>query len=124
MTIKEVCEKYDITPDTLRYYERVGVIPEVLFALGGPVTGGGAYVVFAGSEHYLAVAAQGGDEFVHSAHIDGLVSDLFIGVGGGTGLRGAQHERAAEYGYDHGEAQRQRLFSKFLKSHNLYQPFF
>ena len=29
MTIKEVCEKYDITADTLRYYERVGVIPEV-----------------------------------------------------------------------------------------------
>ena len=29
MTIEEVCEKYDITPDTLRYYERVGVIPEV-----------------------------------------------------------------------------------------------
>ena len=29
MTIKEVCEKYDITQDTLRYYERVGVIPEV-----------------------------------------------------------------------------------------------
>ncbi|MBR5041029.1 MAG: MerR family DNA-binding transcriptional regulator, partial [Clostridiales bacterium] len=25
MTIKEVCEKFDITPDTLRYYERVGV---------------------------------------------------------------------------------------------------
>lgn len=29
MTIKEVCERYDITADTLRYYERVGVIPEV-----------------------------------------------------------------------------------------------
>lgn len=29
MTIKEVSEKYDITPDTLRYYERVGVIPGV-----------------------------------------------------------------------------------------------
>ena len=29
MTIKEVCEKYNLTPDTLRYYERVGVIPEV-----------------------------------------------------------------------------------------------
>ncbi len=29
MTIKEVCERYDITPDTLRYYERVGVIPAV-----------------------------------------------------------------------------------------------
>lgn len=29
MTIKEVCEKFDITADTLRYYERVGVIPAV-----------------------------------------------------------------------------------------------
>lgn len=29
MTIKEVCEKFDISQDTLRYYERVGVIPEV-----------------------------------------------------------------------------------------------
>ena len=29
MTIKEVCEKYDLSPDTLRYYERVGAIPEV-----------------------------------------------------------------------------------------------
>ena len=35
MTIKEVCEKYDITPDTLRYYERVGVIPEVTRSAGG-----------------------------------------------------------------------------------------
>lgn len=29
MTIKEVSEKYHITQDTLRYYERVGMIPEV-----------------------------------------------------------------------------------------------
>ena len=29
MTINEVCKKYDISADTLRYYERVGVIPEV-----------------------------------------------------------------------------------------------
>lgn len=29
MTIKEVAEKYDITADTLRYYERVGMIPKV-----------------------------------------------------------------------------------------------
>ena len=29
MTIKEVSEKYDITADTLRYYERVGLIPPV-----------------------------------------------------------------------------------------------
>ncbi len=36
MTIKEVCEKYGVTADTLRYYERVGVIPEV------GRTGGGA----------------------------------------------------------------------------------
>lgn len=35
MTIKEVCEKYDIKPDTLRYYERVGVIPEVHRTKGG-----------------------------------------------------------------------------------------
>jgi len=35
MTIKEVCEKYNITPDTLRYYERVGVIPEVKRTSGG-----------------------------------------------------------------------------------------
>ena len=35
MTIKEVCEKFDLTPDTLRYYERVGVIPEVNRTKGG-----------------------------------------------------------------------------------------
>lgn len=29
MTIKEVCEKYHISQDTLRYYERVGAIPAV-----------------------------------------------------------------------------------------------
>ncbi len=35
MTIKEVCEKYDLTPDTLRYYERVGMIPPVTRTAGG-----------------------------------------------------------------------------------------
>jgi len=29
MTIKEVSEKYGITQDALRYYERVGMIPSV-----------------------------------------------------------------------------------------------
>ncbi|MCM1570111.1 MAG: MerR family transcriptional regulator [Roseburia sp.] len=29
MTISEVSEKYDIPVDTLRYYERVGIIPPV-----------------------------------------------------------------------------------------------
>lgn len=29
MTIKEVAEKYDISADTLRYYERVEMIPKV-----------------------------------------------------------------------------------------------
>ena len=29
MTIKEVSEKFDISQDTLRYYERVGMIPPV-----------------------------------------------------------------------------------------------
>ena len=35
MTIREVCEKYAITADTLRYYERVGVIPPVTRTAGG-----------------------------------------------------------------------------------------
>jgi len=29
MTISEVCKKYDITADTLRYYEKIGLIPSV-----------------------------------------------------------------------------------------------
>ncbi len=35
MTIKEVCEKYGITADTLRYYEKVGVVPPVTRTKGG-----------------------------------------------------------------------------------------
>ncbi|MDO5573137.1 MAG: MerR family transcriptional regulator [bacterium] len=35
MTIKEVSEKYGITADTLRYYERVGMIPPVTRTEGG-----------------------------------------------------------------------------------------
>lgn len=29
MTISEVSKKYNLTQDTLRYYERIGVIPQV-----------------------------------------------------------------------------------------------
>jgi DNA-binding transcriptional MerR regulator len=29
MTITEVCEQYGMTADTLRYYERIGLIPPV-----------------------------------------------------------------------------------------------
>src|SRR5690625_3082568 len=29
MQMKEVCKKFDLTPDTLRYYEKVGLIGEV-----------------------------------------------------------------------------------------------
>ena len=29
MTITEVGKKYGLTPDTLRYYERIGLIPPV-----------------------------------------------------------------------------------------------
>jgi len=29
MTIAEVSKRYDITPDTLRYYERIGLLPNV-----------------------------------------------------------------------------------------------
>lgn len=35
MTIKEVSEKYEISQDTLRYYERVGMIPTVTRTSGG-----------------------------------------------------------------------------------------
>lgn len=32
---KEVCEKYELTPDTLRYYEKAGMIPRVHRTAGG-----------------------------------------------------------------------------------------
>ncbi|MCM1362229.1 MAG: MerR family transcriptional regulator [Clostridiales bacterium] len=35
MTIKEVSEKYNISQDTLRYYERVGMIPPVTRTASG-----------------------------------------------------------------------------------------
>ena len=35
MTIKEVCARFGISPETLRYYERAGVIPEVHRTAGG-----------------------------------------------------------------------------------------
>ncbi|BCI60583.1 MerR family transcriptional regulator [Solibaculum mannosilyticum] len=35
MTIKEVSEKYHISQDTLRYYERIGMIPAVSRTAGG-----------------------------------------------------------------------------------------
>ena len=35
MTIRQVCRQYGLTPDTLRYYEKVGVIPQVRRAASG-----------------------------------------------------------------------------------------
>lgn len=35
MTIKEVSQKYNITQDTLRYYERIGMIPPITRTPGG-----------------------------------------------------------------------------------------
>ena len=35
MTIKDVCETFGITADTLRYYEKVGAIPKVARSSGG-----------------------------------------------------------------------------------------
>lgn len=35
MTIAEVARKYDLTPDTLRYYERAGLLPNVARTAGG-----------------------------------------------------------------------------------------
>ncbi|SBV94703.1 HTH-type transcriptional regulator AdhR [uncultured Eubacteriales bacterium] len=35
MTIAEVAKKYELTPDTLRYYERSGLLPKVARTAGG-----------------------------------------------------------------------------------------
>lgn len=35
MTIAEVAKKYELTPDTLRYYERIGLLPSVSRTAGG-----------------------------------------------------------------------------------------
>ena len=35
MTVKEVSEKYGLSQDTLRYYEKIGVIPPVTRTSGG-----------------------------------------------------------------------------------------
>lgn len=35
MTIAEVSKRFDLSPDTLRYYERIGLIPEVNRTSGG-----------------------------------------------------------------------------------------
>ena len=35
MTIAEVARKYELTPDTLRYYERIGLLPNVARTAGG-----------------------------------------------------------------------------------------
>ena len=35
MTVKDVCEQFGITADTLRYYEKVGAIPKVARSKGG-----------------------------------------------------------------------------------------
>lgn len=35
MTIAETAQKYDLTPDTLRYYERIGLLPHVGRTAGG-----------------------------------------------------------------------------------------
>lgn len=35
MTIAGVARKYELTPDTLRYYERIGLLPNVARTAGG-----------------------------------------------------------------------------------------
>ena len=35
MTITEVSKRYGLSPDTLRYYERIGLIPAVHRTSGG-----------------------------------------------------------------------------------------
>lgn len=38
LNMAQVCEKYDISADTIRYYERVGAIPEISRTAGGQRT--------------------------------------------------------------------------------------
>lgn len=35
MTIADISKKYGVTPDTLRYYERIGLLPNVARTSGG-----------------------------------------------------------------------------------------
>ncbi len=35
MTIAQVAKQFDLTPDTLRYYERIGLLPQVHRSSGG-----------------------------------------------------------------------------------------
>jgi len=35
MTISQVSAKYGVTPDTLRYYERIGLLPQIRRTAGG-----------------------------------------------------------------------------------------
>ena len=35
MTIAQISQKYDLSPDTLRYYERIGLLPPVHRGAGG-----------------------------------------------------------------------------------------
>ncbi|MBQ9197761.1 MAG: MerR family transcriptional regulator [Clostridia bacterium] len=35
MTIAQAAEKFDLTPDTLRYYEKIGLIPPIQRSAGG-----------------------------------------------------------------------------------------
>lgn len=35
MTIKEVSERFGVSTDTLRYYERIGLIPRIARTAGG-----------------------------------------------------------------------------------------
>lgn len=35
MTISEICKKFDISSDTLRYYEKIGLMPKISRTKGG-----------------------------------------------------------------------------------------
>lgn len=54
MTIKEVSERFGVSTDTLRYYERIGLIPQIARTAGGirdytesDISWGGAHYMYA-----------------------------------------------------------------------------
>ena len=67
MTIKDVSEKFQITQDTLRYYERVGMIPPVTRTAGGIRDYQETCMGGTGGVHEKCGAASGGDDRVCKA---------------------------------------------------------
>ena len=79
ITIKEVSEKYSVTQDTLRYYERAGMIPPVTRTAGGIrdyQDGDLAWVELALCMRSAGLSVEAISEYVRLARLgDGTIKD-------------------------------------------------